>query len=113
LSESTANERILMDAPSSPPSKLVQVFFIPEERYTQISLLRCEGYCWIGLKPWFTLGLCLGTLPTQVCMLMFLPFHIWMLLKLVSGSHVWISPSIWITCFLTGFASSMCSRYDL
>ena len=72
-------------------------------------LLRCEGCCWIGLKPRFTLGPCQGTLRTQLCMCTLLPFHIWMLLKLVSGSHVWISPSIVVTCSLAGFAGSMCS----
>jgi len=72
-------------------------------------LLRCEGCWWIGLKPRFTLGPCFGTLRTQLCMCTLLPFHIWMSLKLVSSSHVWISPPIVVTCSLASFASSMCS----
>ena len=90
-SEGTAVERILTDAHSLPPSKS-QVFFGPEGRYTRMSSLllsaTCEGCCWIGLKPRFTLGPRQGTLRNQLCMRMSLPFHIWMLLKLVSGSHV-------------------------
>jgi len=48
------------------------------------------------IEAQFTLGLCLESLRswTQVCMGTLLPFHICMLLILVSGSHVWISPSI-------------------
>jgi len=49
-------------------------------------LLQCEGCCWIGFKPRFTLGPCQGTLRMQLCMSTLLFFHIWMLLKLVSGS---------------------------
>ena len=112
--ESTAVERILTDTHSLPPSKS-QVFFGPEGRYTRMSSLllsaTCEGCCWIGLKPRFTLGPCQGTLRNQLCMRTSLPFHIWMLLKLVSGSHVWISLSIVVTCSLAGFAGSMCSCY--
>lgn len=47
---------------------------------------------------------------TPVCMVymhMLLPLHIWFLLKLVSGYHVWIPLSILVTCSFAGFASSV------
>lgn len=47
---------------------------------------------------------------TPVCMVymhMLLPLHIWFLLKLVSGYHVWIPLSTLVTCSFAGFASSM------
>ena len=72
-------------------------------------LLQCEGCCWIGLKPRFSPGLCLGTLRMQICMRTLLSFRNGMLLQLISGSHVWISLSIVVTCSLTSFAGSMCS----
>ena len=49
------------------------MFFGPEGRYTRMSsslllVLRCEGCCWTGLKPRFTLGPCHRTRRTQLCM---------------------------------------------
>ena len=56
--ESTANKWLLTDAPSLPLG--MSKCFSVQRNGTH--LLWCEGCCWIGLKPRFTRGLCLGTL---------------------------------------------------